>query len=191
MLASMGPAFYTTSFTTVTGSKVGLRESFRPSDLADRTRTGSHHDASFSLFIVFGCVNSCYSLTWDILMDWDLLKRNARHRFLRNELAYSHHWVSAYPLEPIVHSKPLGLNLPSTAGLLRGDRGEFTLALLLGTAFCAARQSSVGGLHHRPNRDFPTLALERECVLQLGYDDCRLTSCPFPQHSLSALSRSM
>lgn len=29
-------------------------------------------------------------------MDWDMFKRNARHRFLRNELAYSYHWVSAF-----------------------------------------------------------------------------------------------
>jgi hypothetical protein len=55
------------------------------------------HSASFALFITFATINSVYSLVWDVLMDWNLFSRNARYRFLRNELAYKNqHWVRRY-----------------------------------------------------------------------------------------------
>lgn len=95
-------------------------------------------------------------------MDWDLLKRNARYRFLRNELAYSRHWVSA---ARACRARTLGLNEAfDKTGLLRCNRPEYALAVLLGPAFRAPRQSSAGGFHHRAYRDLPPLALECACT---------------------------
>lgn len=54
---------------------------------------GSHRNATFALFIVFATINSCFSLAWDLIMDWNLFRRNSRHRFLRNELGFrSQQW---------------------------------------------------------------------------------------------------
>lgn len=125
---------------------------------ADRlTYVGSRHDASFSLFIVFGCVNSCYSLTWDVLMDWGLLKRNSRHRLLRDELAYRHRWVRVLATSSGVYVR---LNIPSMTGLLRRHRCQYTFTLLVGPALCARHQPSTRWLHHCPHRDLPPVALE-------------------------------
>lgn len=38
--------------------------------------------------LVFAVVNSSYSLTWDLLFDWNLLKRRAKYPFLRETLGY-------------------------------------------------------------------------------------------------------
>ena len=55
--------------------------------------SGSHRNATFALFIVFATINSCFSLAWDLIMDWNLFRRNSRHRFLRNELGFrSQQW---------------------------------------------------------------------------------------------------
>lgn len=57
--------------------------------------TGSNKDGTFVAFIVFAVINSCYSVTWDVLMDWNLCKRNSKYPLLRNDLAYKDHvWVS-------------------------------------------------------------------------------------------------
>ncbi|XP_054000583.1 xenotropic and polytropic retrovirus receptor 1 homolog isoform X2 [Hylaeus anthracinus] len=42
------------------------------------------------LWVISCCVNSIYSLTWDLKMDWGLLDNNAgENRFLREEVVYS------------------------------------------------------------------------------------------------------
>ena len=45
------------------------------------------------LFIIAGCANSCYSGTWDIVMDWGLMKR--KYRLLRKKTLYPK-WI--YPI---------------------------------------------------------------------------------------------
>lgn len=40
------------------------------------------------VFIVFGAINSIYSCTWDIVMDWSLLQSGSKHKYLRNNLYY-------------------------------------------------------------------------------------------------------
>jgi len=55
---------------------------------------GSPRGHSFVAYVFFGCVMSIYSTAWDILMDWSLFQRGARHPFLRKELIYtSHIWA--------------------------------------------------------------------------------------------------
>ena len=45
----------------------------------------------FYLWIIAAFVSSCYTLTWDIKMDWGLLDKNAgENRFLREEIVYAH-----------------------------------------------------------------------------------------------------
>ena len=72
-----------------------FRQSFLPLMKLSFNYAGSNKDATFVAFIVFATINSCYSLVWDVLMDWNLFKRNAKYPLLRNELAYKDHiWVS-------------------------------------------------------------------------------------------------
>lgn len=60
---------------------------------------GSNRDATFVAFIVFACINSCYSFTWDVLMDWNLCKRNSKYPLLRNDLAFGNHiWFYYFAL---------------------------------------------------------------------------------------------
>lgn len=40
------------------------------------------------VFMVFGVINSLYSATWDIFMDWSLLQSGSKHKYLRNNLFY-------------------------------------------------------------------------------------------------------
>ncbi|GAA6010693.1 hypothetical protein JCM11491_002899 [Sporobolomyces phaffii] len=54
----------------------------------DLTRSGSSDDRRFALFIIFATINSVYVSSWDILLDWSLGKRNAKHPWLRPELGY-------------------------------------------------------------------------------------------------------
>ncbi|XP_062586080.1 solute carrier family 53 member 1-like isoform X1 [Saccostrea cucullata] len=45
----------------------------------------------FYLWITFAIISSCYTLTWDLKMDWGLLDSNAgENRFLREEIVYAY-----------------------------------------------------------------------------------------------------
>lgn len=47
--------------------------------------------AFFFLWIAFAIISSCYTLTWDLKMDWGLLDSNAgENRFLREEIVYAY-----------------------------------------------------------------------------------------------------
>lgn len=62
----------------------------------------SRHDSSFVAFCFFGIINSLYSLSWDLLVDWSVLRPHARFFFLRDELIYSN-WISLYYLSIITN----------------------------------------------------------------------------------------
>ncbi|GAA5838875.1 hypothetical protein JCM11251_003725 [Rhodosporidiobolus azoricus] len=52
---------------------------------------GDEETWMFALFIVFASINSIYTSTWDVLMDWSLGHRDVKskkHYFLRQELGY-------------------------------------------------------------------------------------------------------
>lgn len=38
--------------------------------------------------LFLAALNSCYSLTWDLLFDWNLLKRHVKYSGLRANLGY-------------------------------------------------------------------------------------------------------
>uniref|UniRef100_A0A8C3AEN6 Xenotropic and polytropic retrovirus receptor 1 n=1 Tax=Cyclopterus lumpus TaxID=8103 RepID=A0A8C3AEN6_CYCLU len=51
----------------------------------------AHADAQIFLYLYIGClvVSSCYTLVWDLKMDWGLFDRNAgENTFLREEIVY-------------------------------------------------------------------------------------------------------
>jgi hypothetical protein len=49
----------------------------------------SYGDAySLPIWITFALISSIYSFTWDLKMDWDLLKRNNKNFFLRKYLTF-------------------------------------------------------------------------------------------------------
>jgi hypothetical protein len=48
---------------------------------------------TFSIWVLVSLINSCYTSTWDIKMDWGLMQRNSQYRFLRDEIVF-HRWVS-------------------------------------------------------------------------------------------------
>lgn len=53
----------------------------------------SHADAQIFFYLYIGClvVSSCYTLIWDLKMDWGLFDRNAgENTFLREEIVYPH-----------------------------------------------------------------------------------------------------
>lgn len=47
-------------------------------------RTSQHR----AIFIVFAVINSLYTSTWDIVMDWSLGQPGSQHKFLRNHLFF-------------------------------------------------------------------------------------------------------
>ena len=53
-----------------------------------RITSQSAYDFRFAMFIVFAVINSTYSLIWDLLMDWGLLRRKSKNFLLRDELAW-------------------------------------------------------------------------------------------------------
>ncbi|CAO3597054.1 unnamed protein product [Absidia cylindrospora] len=82
------------------------------------------------LWIVISLINSCYTSTWDIKMDWGLMQKQSQYRFLRNELVF-HRWAYylAIPINIILRFSwtlslaPLGIH---------GDILGFVVALLEG-----------------------------------------------------------
>lgn len=54
---------------------------------------GSPRSRSFIPFVLFACITSIYSTSWDFLMDWSLFQSGARYRFLRKNLLYSQIWT--------------------------------------------------------------------------------------------------
>ncbi|PNS16554.1 hypothetical protein CAC42_288 [Sphaceloma murrayae] len=64
----------------------------------------NHSTSTRALFIVFAGVNAIYVSIWDLAMDWSLLDPYAKHRFLRQNLAFK----SVYPyyvamvIDPII-----------------------------------------------------------------------------------------
>lgn len=55
--------------------------------------------AFFFLWIAFAIISSCYTLTWDLKMDWGLLDSNAgENRFLREEIVYAYKVRPYFPL---------------------------------------------------------------------------------------------
>ncbi|KAK4056864.1 Xenotropic and polytropic retrovirus receptor 1 [Microbotryomycetes sp. JL221] len=49
---------------------------------------GSPRNWRMGLWILFAVINSVYTSSWDILMDWSLLRKDSRHYMLRNNLAF-------------------------------------------------------------------------------------------------------
>ena len=45
-------------------------------------------DILFPLWCVSSIISTLYSYLWDLKMDWGLLDKNAKHRFLREDLVY-------------------------------------------------------------------------------------------------------
>jgi len=50
----------------------------------------------FRSLSVFGVIYSVCTSSWDILMDWSLLKRNCKYPLLRNELVFESVWPVYY-----------------------------------------------------------------------------------------------
>lgn len=51
---------------------------------------------SLALWIVFACLYSSSTMSWDILMDWSLLHPHAKYPFLRDELLFESSWPVYY-----------------------------------------------------------------------------------------------
>lgn len=54
---------------------------------------GSDPDTQIFFYLYISClvVSSCYTLIWDLKMDWGLFDRNAgENTFLREEIVYPH-----------------------------------------------------------------------------------------------------
>ncbi|KDE02489.1 hypothetical protein MVLG_06957 [Microbotryum lychnidis-dioicae p1A1 Lamole] len=49
---------------------------------------GSTSIARKAIWMLFAVTNSCYTATWDIVMDWSLLQKNSKNFLLRNELGF-------------------------------------------------------------------------------------------------------
>lgn len=58
--------------------------------------TGSQSSVRFVWWIVFATINACFTSSWDILMDWNLLHREARYPFLRMHLSFDDIWPMYY-----------------------------------------------------------------------------------------------
>jgi xenotropic and polytropic retrovirus receptor 1 len=64
-----------------------------------------NHSVTYkAVFILFASVNALFCSTWDLAMDWSLLDPYARHRFLRQNLAFKSTWsyYIAMVIDPII-----------------------------------------------------------------------------------------
>ncbi|XP_006876491.1 PREDICTED: xenotropic and polytropic retrovirus receptor 1 isoform X2 [Chrysochloris asiatica] len=63
------------------------REGLLPDDLKERDHSDTR--VFFYLWIIFCIISSCYTLIWDLKMDWGLFDKNAgENTFLREEIVY-------------------------------------------------------------------------------------------------------
>ncbi|KAJ7906260.1 EXS family protein/ERD1/XPR1/SYG1 family protein [Mycena leptocephala] len=49
------------------------------------------YGVSFAVWVVFQAIYSLYALTWDLLMDWSILRLDVQYPLLRKEMVYSNH----------------------------------------------------------------------------------------------------
>ncbi|EDO17705.1 hypothetical protein Kpol_1033p8 [Vanderwaltozyma polyspora DSM 70294] len=49
-------------------------------------RLAKDHSTTKSIFIIVSLVNSCYTIFWDLLMDWSLFQKSSKNLFLRDDL---------------------------------------------------------------------------------------------------------
>jgi len=57
---------------------------------------GSQGTTSFVLWILFASINSVFTSSWDLIMDWNLLQSNAHYPLLRSHLAFDDIWPMYY-----------------------------------------------------------------------------------------------
>ncbi len=57
---------------------------------------GSSRPQDLALWVTFGCIYSIYTSSWDIILDWSLLRPHAKFPGLRNELCYEAFWPWYY-----------------------------------------------------------------------------------------------
>ncbi|CAG2191037.1 PHO1 [Mytilus edulis] len=75
---------YSTTFFVV------LFSSLYSSTLEWQGKEYKQNHAFFYLWIIAAVLSSCYTLTWDLKMDWGILDRNAgENKFLREEIVYA------------------------------------------------------------------------------------------------------
>ncbi|KAI3625780.1 hypothetical protein CBS9595_001141 [Malassezia furfur] len=59
-------------------------------------RHGSTGGTPFALWVLFATINSTFTCSWDFIMDWNVLQRNAKYPLLRNNLAFAEVWPLYY-----------------------------------------------------------------------------------------------
>ncbi|KAJ7683000.1 EXS-domain-containing protein [Mycena rosella] len=52
---------------------------------------GRNHGPSFAAWCIFQTIYSFYALTWDLLMDWSILRLHVQYPLLRQQLVYTNH----------------------------------------------------------------------------------------------------
>jgi len=57
---------------------------------------GSGRDASFIVYVLFATISSIYTCSWDLLMDWSLMRPKAPWPFLREDLLFGKEVIPAY-----------------------------------------------------------------------------------------------
>ncbi|KAI8096292.1 EXS family-domain-containing protein [Halteromyces radiatus] len=82
------------------------------------------------LWIIISLINSCYTSTWDIKMDWGLMQSNSQYWLLRDELVF-HRWAY-YMAMPINIALRFSWTLTFFHFHIHGDILGFLIALLEG-----------------------------------------------------------
>lgn len=59
-------------------------------------QAGSQGVLPHGLWVLFATINSLYTCTWDIAIDWNLLQKSSRYPLLRSHLAYDDIWPMYY-----------------------------------------------------------------------------------------------
>lgn len=59
-------------------------------------RHGSVRGTPFALWVLFATINSTFTCSWDFIMDWNVLQRNAKYPLLRANLAFAEVWPLYY-----------------------------------------------------------------------------------------------
>lgn len=77
---------YSTTFFNVLFSTL-----YKVETVVNDNQGSMQNHAFFFLWIAFAIISSCYTLTWDLKMDWGLLDSSAgENRFLREEVVYAY-----------------------------------------------------------------------------------------------------
>jgi len=85
------------------------------------------------LWIMFAAIASVYTYIWDLTQDWDWLHKDAKYKYLRDELAYKHpiyYYIVMVTDIVMRFAAQLSLSTPVITPIMKPALYQFVIALI-------------------------------------------------------------